>query len=95
MPKPASPSVPQGYSHQQPRPAPYVASPPPPPQPPPVQPKPSAKPSFNVNIQGTPRSGNRVFMKGSKGSASLNRNENANQTATCYACGITIRYIFF
>ncbi len=32
-------------------------------------------------------------MKGSKGSASLNRNENANQTATCYTCGITIRYI--
>lgn len=53
------------------------------------------KPSFNVNVQGTPRSGNRVFMKGSKGSALLNRNENANQPAACYACGTTIRYIFF
>ncbi len=53
----------------------------------------AGKPSFNANTQGTTRSGNRVFMKGNKGSASLNRNENANQTAKCYACGITIRYI--
>lgn len=51
-------------------------------------------PSFNVNIQGVPRSGNRVFMKGSKGSASLTRPDNNNQTATCYSCGVLIRYTF-
>ncbi|CAF4558687.1 unnamed protein product [Rotaria sp. Silwood1] len=90
MPNPAPASAPYDYSQHQPRPAPYITSPPPPP---PAQPKPNAaaKPSFNVNVQGTPRSGNRVFMKGSKGSASLNRNENTNQTAKCYSCGITIR----
>ncbi len=53
----------------------------------------AGKPSANANMQGTPRSGNRQFMKGTKGSASLNRNENANQSAICYACGTTIRYI--
>ncbi len=49
------------------------------------------KPSFNVNIQGAPGSSNRVFNKGIKGSALLNRNDNANQIAVCYACGIKIR----
>jgi len=51
------------------------------------------RPSFNNNAQAATRSGNRVFTKGNKGSASLNQNENINQTATCYTCGITIRYI--
>jgi hypothetical protein len=51
----------------------------------------ASKPSFNVNIQGTPGSGNRVIKKGSKGSASLNQTDNTNQIAVCYACGIKIR----
>jgi hypothetical protein len=49
------------------------------------------KPSFNVNIQAATGSGNRVFKKNTKGSALLNRNDNANQKAMCYACGINIR----
>ena len=48
---------------------------------------------FNGNNQGMLRPGNRTFMKGSKGSALLNQNENANQTATCYTCGTIIRYV--
>jgi hypothetical protein len=48
-------------------------------------------PPSNVNIQGAPGSGNRAFKKGNKGSASLNRNENTNQIAVCYACGVKIR----
>ncbi|CAF1188188.1 unnamed protein product [Rotaria sordida] len=93
MPKPAPASAPYDYSQHQPRPAPYITSPPPPPPAPPAQAKPNAtnKPSFNVNVQATPGSGNRVFMKGSKGSASLNQNENTNQTPKCYACGVVIR----
>ncbi|CAF3329569.1 unnamed protein product [Rotaria socialis] len=95
MPKPPPASASHDFSQRQPRPAPYIASPPPlsPAPPVPTQPKPNAtnKPSFNVNIQGTPRSGNRVIMKGSKGSASLTRNDNSNQPAVCHSCGISIR----
>ncbi|CAF1563997.1 unnamed protein product [Adineta ricciae] len=93
MPKPASASSPYDYSQkQQSRPAPYMVSPAPP-QPPPTQPKLSAagKPSFNINVQGTPGSTNRVFLKGNKGSASLNPNDNNTQTPVCHACGATIR----
>jgi len=46
------------------------------------------KPSFNANKPGAPASGNRVNKKGS---ALLNRNDNTNQIARCYACGINIR----
>lgn len=93
MPKPAPSPTPFNYSQAQAqpqtRPAPFVAPPPPAP----VQSKSTAgdKPSFNVNIGSNSRSGNRVFMKGAKGTASLNPNQNINQTATCYACGTTIR----
>lgn len=51
----------------------------------------AGKPSSNFNAQPTSRSGNRVLMRGAKGSAALNSNENINQSAICYACGITIR----
>lgn len=51
----------------------------------------AGKPSSNFNAQPTPRSGNRVSMRGAKGSAALNPNENINQNAICYACGVTIR----
>ncbi|CAF4397095.1 unnamed protein product [Rotaria socialis] len=126
MPKPPPASASHDFSQRQPRPAPYIASPPSlsPAPPVPTQPKPNGtvlihsktneitrntrqdylvkifaslyflatnKPSFNVNIQGTPRSGNRVIMKGSKGSASLTRNDNSNQPAVCHSCGISIR----
>lgn len=33
-------------------------------------------------------------MKGSKGSASLTRNDNNSQPAVCYSCGISIRYAY-
>ncbi|CAF0813109.1 unnamed protein product [Adineta steineri] len=93
MPKPAPASAPYDYGQQQPRPAPYT-TPLPTPQPPPIKPKPNGatvKPSFNVNVQGTPRSGNRVFIRGNKGTAALNQNTNATATATCHTCGINIR----
>ena len=48
----------------------------------------TSKPTFKANKPGTPSSGNRVF---NKGSALLNRNDNINQVARCYACGIHIR----
>jgi hypothetical protein len=89
MPKPA----PYNYSQQQ---KPYVAAP-----------KPSGllfeekktifsiphflainKPSFNTNKPGIPGSGSRINKKGS---ALLNRNDNTNQIARCYTCGINIR----
>lgn len=50
-----------------------------------------SKPSLNTNKLGTSNSGNRAIQRGSKGSALLNRNDNANQVARCYACGINIR----
>lgn len=49
------------------------------------------KPSFNANRPGASGSGNRKFQKANKGSALLNRNDNTNQKAVCFACGINIR----
>ncbi|CAF1236050.1 unnamed protein product [Adineta steineri] len=92
MPKPAPhnnaprgpPPPPQHQQQQQQQPysAPYAAPP---------KPAGGNKPSFNVNVQGTPGSGNRILKKGGKGSALLNQNDNANQVAVCHACGIKIR----
>ena len=50
-----------------------------------------SKPSVNTNKLGSSNPGNRAIQRGSKGSALLNRNDNANQVARCYACGINIR----
>ena len=49
------------------------------------------KPLTNGSMQERPRSENRLFTKGQKGSALLNRNETANQMAKCRACGVLIR----
>jgi len=53
---------------------------------------PTPKPTLNSNKpqQGGSNLGNRTIKKGT---ASLNRNENANQIAQCYACGVHIRYL--
>lgn len=55
---------------------------------------PQPKPALNSNKsqQGGSNLGNRTIKKGT---ASLNRNENATQVAQCYACGVHIRYSNF
>ncbi|UJR21293.1 hypothetical protein I4U23_024385 [Adineta vaga] len=82
MPKPTVPPPPPPPSQQhQSHPTPYTAPP-----------KPIGnKPSFNANPQAPAGAGNRGVKKGTRGTASLNQNDNANQIAICHGCGVKIR----
>ncbi|CAF2092191.1 unnamed protein product [Rotaria magnacalcarata] len=78
MPKP----IPYDESHQQPSSIPHVS---------PAKPITTENASINKSSQEAAVIGPRIFKKGIKGSASLNPNDNINQVAICYSCGIRIR----
>ena len=49
------------------------------------------KPAFNNNAQVPSGAGNQAPKKGTRGTALLNQNDNANQIAICHTCGVKIR----
>ncbi|CAF0724255.1 unnamed protein product [Adineta ricciae] len=97
MPKPA-PAPHNNFSKPTPPPPPPTMSAPPKAQQPTyptpfgAPPKPIGnKPAFNSNAQVPSGAGNRGPKKGTRGTALLNQNDNANQIAICHTCGVKIR----